>query len=335
MSDPKSFSFEPMLCEGAEHPPEGPEWRYELKLDGFRAIARKSGRSAQLWSRNQKDFTRRFPDVVKDIAELPSDTVIDGEIVALDETGKPSFNLLQGFGGGASAIVLYAFDLLMWRGQDVRLSPLEERREQLRQIIPHLPEAIRFSETFDVPLSELIREVRQHQLERIVAKRAGSEYRSGARSADWLKWRANRGQEFVIGGYIPNGDALDSILVGYYNAHDLMYAASVRAGISTQLRRAVLPQFETLRIQRCPFRNLPHRTEGHWGEGLTVAKMEKCRWIDPFIVARIEFLEWTPDNRLRHPRFAGFRREQGLPRRGPEKAVPAASTHVAHKLPSR
>jgi ATP-dependent DNA ligase len=106
-----------MLCESAELPPEGREWRYELKLDGFRAIDRKSGRSGQLWSRNQKDFTRRFPDVVKGIAELPSNTVIDGEIVALDATGKPSFNLLQGFGAGASAIVLYTFDLLTSRSR--------------------------------------------------------------------------------------------------------------------------------------------------------------------------------------------------------------------------
>jgi hypothetical protein len=121
MPSAKPFSFEPMLCESAERPPEGLEWRYELKLDGFRAI----GRSAQLWSRNQKDFTRRFPAVVNCVAELPGDTVIDGEVVALDEHGKPSFNLLQGFGGEASAIVLYAFDLLMWQGKDVRLWPLE------------------------------------------------------------------------------------------------------------------------------------------------------------------------------------------------------------------
>jgi bifunctional non-homologous end joining protein LigD len=116
MNAPKPFSFEPMLCESAERPPEGPEWRYELKLDGFRAIGRKSRRSSQLWSRNQKDFTRRFPDVVKGIAGLPGDTVIDGEVVALDENGRPSFNLLQGF-GNAQAIVLYAFDLLMLQGQ--------------------------------------------------------------------------------------------------------------------------------------------------------------------------------------------------------------------------
>jgi ATP-dependent DNA ligase len=97
---PKAFSFEPMLCEGVERPPEGRQWRYELKLDGYRAIGRKSGRSAQLWSRNQKNFTRRFPAVAKALAEIPSDTIIDGEIVALDENAKPSLDLLQGFRPG-------------------------------------------------------------------------------------------------------------------------------------------------------------------------------------------------------------------------------------------
>jgi bifunctional non-homologous end joining protein LigD len=179
----KPFSFEPMLCDSAEHPPEGREWRYELKLDGFRAIGRKSGRNARLWSRNQKDFSRRFPEVAKTLRELPDDTVIDGEIVALDEKGRPSFNLLQGF-GVAQAIVLYAFDLLMLRGEDVRLWPLDERREQLREIVQLLPDTIRFSETFNAPLSELVTAVRKHQLEGIVAKRTGSRYRPGERCAD-------------------------------------------------------------------------------------------------------------------------------------------------------
>jgi ATP-dependent DNA ligase len=108
VSTPKAFSLEPMLCEGAERPPEGREWRYELKLDGYRAIGRKAGRSSQLWSRNQKDFARRFPAIVKAIAELPDDTVLDGEIVALDKNGRPSFDLLQGFGRQAPLTVLYA-----------------------------------------------------------------------------------------------------------------------------------------------------------------------------------------------------------------------------------
>jgi DNA ligase D-like protein (predicted ligase) len=306
----KSFSFAPMLCQSAERPPEGREWHYELKLDGFRAIGRKSGRNAQLWSRNQKDFARRYPGVVKGIGELPSDTMIDGEIVALDEDGKPSFSLLQGFGSGVPLIVLYAFDLLMLHGKDVRLWSLEARREQLHALVQNLPDTIRYSETFSVPLSELMRAVKKHQLEGIISKRAGSQYRSGERCADWLKWRANRGQEFVIGGYIPNGKLLDSILVGHYNGRDLMYAGTVRAGIPPEFRRVLLQYFEELRITRCPFSNLPDRTEGRWGEGLTTEKMTLSCWLHPFFVAVIEFLEWTPENRLRHARFAGMRSDK-------------------------
>jgi ATP-dependent DNA ligase len=138
---------------------------------------------------------------------------------------------------------------------------------------------------------ELVRAVKKHQLEGIIAKRAGSQYRSGERCADWVKWRANRGQEFVIDGYIANGNVLDSLLVGYYEGRDLMYAASVRAGIPPEFRRVLVPHLEGLPISRCPFANLPDRGEGRWGEGLTASKMAACCWIHPFIVARVEFLE--------------------------------------------
>jgi bifunctional non-homologous end joining protein LigD len=205
---------------------------------------------------------------------------------------------------------MYAFDLLMLRGKDVRLWPLEERREQLHDIARRLPDGIRYSETFAVPLSELIDAMRQHQLEGIVAKRIGSPYRSGERSADWVKWRANHGQEFVIGGYVPGGAGIESILVGYYSGRDLLYAARVRAGFSTEFRRVLLPFLEELQIPRCSFANLPDRTEGRWGEGLTAAKMQACRWLEPFLVASIEFLEWTPEGRLRHPRFTGIRSDK-------------------------
>src|SRR5713101_1285904 len=165
----KALSFEPMLCEKAEQPPEGPEWRYELKLDGYRAIGFKTDGQARLWSRNGKDFIRRFPEVAKAIASLPEDTAIDGEIVALDADGKPSFALLQGFAKSAAPVVFYAFDLLILRGKDLRLSPLAERRKRLRKIVDRLPESIRYCETFTVP-AETLRVVRENGLEGIVAK---------------------------------------------------------------------------------------------------------------------------------------------------------------------
>ena len=264
---------------------------------------------AELWSRNHKNFCRRFPGVASALCELPSDTIVDGEIVALDREGRRAFSLLQGF-GEAAEIVLYVFDLLMLRGKDVRSWPLEERRAGLLEIAKQLPPSIRYSETFSVPLPELIQVVRQHRLEGIVAKRSGSPYRSAERGNDWLKWRANRGQEFVIGGYIPNDRVVDSILVGYHQDGDLMYAGRVRAGLTMPSRSFLLPHFEELRIARCPFSNLPERSEGHWGEGLTAAKMNICRWLEPFLVARIEFLEWTPERRLRHARFGGIRSDK-------------------------
>lgn len=160
------------------------------------------------------------------------------------------------------------------------------------------------------PGESLERAVREHRLEGIVAKRAGSAYRSGERRGDWLKWRANRDQEFVIGGYILIGSVVDSLLVGYYVGGDLTYAGSVRAGLPSEFRRVLLPHCEQLQIARCPFVNLPERTEGRWGEGLTAAKVSACRWLYPFLVAHIEFLESTPENRLRHPRFSGTRSDK-------------------------
>jgi ATP-dependent DNA ligase len=161
-----------------------------------------------------------------------------------------------------------------------------------------------------VPLPDLISAVRQHGFEGIVAKRAGSPYRSGERCGDWLKWLANRGQEFVIGGYIPGDDFVDSILVGYNEDRDLVYAGRVRAGLAAPSRRVLIQYFQKIRVPRCPFSNLPERAEGHWGEGLTAAKMDICRWLDPFVVARVKFLEWTPDKRLRHPLFIGIRSDK-------------------------
>jgi bifunctional non-homologous end joining protein LigD len=114
----------------------------------------------------------------------------------------------------------------------------------------------------------------------------------------------------VIGGYIRNHNAVDSILVGYYREGELKYAGQVRAGLTAASRRILLAYFEELQIRQCPFSNLPERSEGHWGNGLTAAKMDICHWLDPFVVARIEFLEWTPDHRLRHARFAGIRNDK-------------------------
>ena len=192
--------FHPMLCLAVPKLPEGPDWQLELRLDGYRGIGIKTNGRAPLASRNGKNFSERFPTVMRALNRLPDETVIDGEIVAVNADGVPSFNLLQN-GGSEHSILFYAFDLLILAGTDLRARPLEQRRSLLRELIPKLGDPIRHSETFDVPAAEHLKTVRQHGLEGIVAKRRSSTYRAGDHSGDWVKLRANQGQEFVIGGY--------------------------------------------------------------------------------------------------------------------------------------
>jgi bifunctional non-homologous end joining protein LigD len=181
-----------MLCVSTNSLPEGPEWEYELKLDGYRAIAMKTGGTVQLRSRNDKDFTARFPFIVMGLAALPIGTVIDGELVAFDSSGRPSFNALQNY-ASAHRIFYYVFDLLILEGQDLRAKPLAERRELLRsKVLPHLAEPIRYSPTLDGKLGDLIESVRQQKFEGLIAKRADSAYLSGERSGAWLKMRVNQ-----------------------------------------------------------------------------------------------------------------------------------------------
>jgi ATP-dependent DNA ligase len=163
--------FESMLCLALTKLPEGPEWQLELKLDGYRGIGIRSNGRARLASRNGKNFSERFPTIARALNRLPDESVIDGEIVAVNENGVPSFNLLQNGGGAEHTILFYAFDLLILGGTDVRSRPLEQRRALLRELIPTLGDPIRHSETFDVPAAELLVTVRQHGLEGTVAKR--------------------------------------------------------------------------------------------------------------------------------------------------------------------
>lgn len=152
--------------------------------------------------------------------------------------------------------------------------------------------------------------IREKRLEGVVTKRRDSLYESGRRSGAWVKVRANRAQEFVVAGYVPSPRSLDSILVGHYQGRDLMYAVRVRAGFASASRRLVLKAFAAIETQRCPFRNLPERTRGLWGGGLTASEMEKCIWLKPRLVATIEFLERTTEDGLRHARFVGLHEDK-------------------------
>src|SRR5215469_1537690 len=172
-------------------------------------------------------FSARFSAVTHALDALPDETLIDGEVIAVDENGRPSFNRLQNFD---RTPMFYAFDVPILAGDDLRQRPLDERRKHLGKLTHQLGDPIRFSETFDASAGDMIAVVREHGLEGVVAKRRDSLYESGRRSGAWVKLRVNRRRDFVVGGYIPRGRNFDSILVGHFEDRDLKYAASVRAG---------------------------------------------------------------------------------------------------------
>jgi hypothetical protein len=183
--------------------------------------------------------------------------------------GRPSFSDLQNLD---RAPVYYAFDLPTLSGDDLMKRTLDQRRKALRKLIRRLVDPIRFSETFDTSPSEMIAIVREQGLEGIVAKRLDSFYEPGKRSGAWVKLRVNRRQNFIVGGYMPRGASFDSILVGYYEGHEIKYATSVRAGFTPASRREVFARCSKLEAPECPFSNLPDATKGRWGAGMTALR---------------------------------------------------------------
>ena len=303
--------IEPMLLLRKDALPNGTAWLYELKFDGFRAIAFKSDGRINLRSRNNNDFNPKYPAIVKALSALPDETVIDGEIVALDESGRPSFNALQNHGSSQTPLLYYVFDLMVLAGKNVMGEPLSRRRELLEgQVLPKLREPVRYSPVLEASLPDLIESVKAQGLEGLVAKRVDSRYDPGQRSGVWQKMRVNQGQEFVIGGYTPSPKNFDALIFGYYEGGKLMYAARTRNGFTSALREQLFKKFRGFETPDCPFVNLPEKHPGRWGQGLTAAKMAECRWLKPKLVGQFEFVEWTPDDHLRHSRFVGLRTDK-------------------------
>jgi DNA ligase D-like protein (predicted ligase) len=299
--------IEPMECALVAKLPEGPDWCYEVKLDGYRAIGVKTSRDAIIYSRNGKNFNKRYPHIAEALGVLPAGTVVDGEIVALDDSGRPNFHALQHFQASASRIRYFVFDLLVLRGRNLTNMPLTKRRELMKSVLKLPSQGIRVSEQFDIAAEQILSAVRKQGLEGVIAKRKSSPYEAGKRTGSWAKMRLNRAQEFVVGGFIPGPHGVDSVIVGYYRDKKLVYVARVRNGFVPATRRTVYEKLKPLVIDRCPFVNLPETGRARWGEILDAEKMRKCVWVRPELVGVIEFLEWTEGDRLRHSNFVALR----------------------------
>lgn len=305
----KAEFIEPMDCAPVPKLIDGHDWIYEIKLDGYRAVAVKSDGRVSLFSRRRKSFDHHYPLIVEALGELPEGTVVDGEIVALDESGRPNFNLLQNFRSEASRIHYFIFDLLICNDRDLTKLPLVERRKLLKSL-KLASGRIRIAEQFEASANDMLAAVRQQGLEGVIAKRKNSLYEPGKRTGAWIKYRVNRGQELVIGGYIPGPHGFDSIIVGYFRGKDLIYVARVRNGFVPESRRQVFEKIRSLVSPTMPFANLPDTHKSRWGDELTAEKIKECVWLRPEAVAQIEFLEWTEADRLRHSKFVRLREDK-------------------------
>lgn len=305
--------IEPMKARLVDDPPGHGDWLYELKFDGIRAIAVKDGKKVSLISRNGNKLDKRFPEIADAAKELPIDEcVIDGEAVALDEEGRSSFQLLQALEmeGRKAPLRFYVFDLLQLNGKSLLNLPIEQRKQVLAKICEDVGDPIRYSGEISGDVKTLLAEVKRRGLEGLIGKQRGSKYEPGRRSGAWIKLKATNEQEFVIGGYTPPGGArkhFGAILVGYYENGKLKFAGKVGSGFTEKSLSMLYKKFRDEERDNCPFVDLPSKTAGRWGEGITPSMMNKMQWVNPKFVAQIKFAEWTRDQKLRQPVFLGLR----------------------------
>jgi bifunctional non-homologous end joining protein LigD len=306
---------EPMKALLVEELPKGPDWIYELKFDGVRALAIKDNREVKLISRSGKNLGSKYDELLEPLKNLQSkQAVLDGEIVALDENGRSSFQLLQSFqmaGVKKPPLFYYVFDLINLDGKDLTGVPLFQRKAMLETLVAKVSPAIRFSPSIKADSARLMREMKARGLEGLIGKRRDSKYEVGRRSGGWVKFKWTNEQEFVIGGYTqPKGTRthFGALLIGYYEKNKLLFAAKVGTGFDQKLLESLYNKFKNLIRPDCPFANLPEKRPG--SSGLSAAEMRRCTWLEPKLVCQVRFAEWTRDNHLRQPAFLGLREDK-------------------------
>jgi len=284
-------SIQPMLAELVGGPFTRPGWYFEIKWDGFRAIAEIHREQVRLYSRNQVDFLESFPPVVEDLKKIGFEAAFDGEIVAVDTAGKAQIRLLRNYRTtGAGRLVYYIFDLLYLEGHDLTGLPLVRRKELLKQVLPKLPH-LRISEAIPTEGAALYAKAVEAGLEGVIGKDGNSPYQMGARGRTWLKVKARAKQDFVIGGFTaPRGQpiAFGALLVGVYEDKDLIFAGRVGTGFDDAERNRIKSLLTPWTQAECPFTTRPD---------LDTAPT----WVSPHVVCSVNFIEWTEDNLLREP----------------------------------
>lgn len=291
---------DPMLCTLVGEPFNQEGWQFEIKWDGYRAIASKRGDEVKLYSRNQNDFTDKFAPVMQALQKIKHDVVIDGEIIAADEEGISHFEWLQNWQSNPRGVLQYQiFDILWCDGVDVQKMPLNLRKFLLRSIMPK-SNILQISDDVKTKGKDLFEQAQKHRLEGIVAKKEGSQYKQGVRGEDWLKIKTHLRQEVVVGGYTePRGARkyMGSLLLGVFEDGKLVYVGHSGGGIADDLRKNLVQQLSKLKRSTSPFsEKIKPNSEAHW--------------VQPKIVCEMSFSEWTQDGRMRQPKFEGLRADK-------------------------
>jgi bifunctional non-homologous end joining protein LigD len=301
---PQPRFIEPMECQRVAKLPEGEDWIYEIKQDGYRVIAVVDGYTVLLHSISGLDYTREFPNVTFALKNLKRKTIFDGEIVALDEQGRANFQELQNRKSTRLPIVYYVFDLLHETGTDLLDLPFSERRERLEEMGKNFSDPLRLNPVFNTELSPLIKQVKRLGLEGIVAKRSTSIYIPGNESYEWQKHRFNEEDTFYIGGYIPGSQGIGELLIGEFRppGKQLYFIKRLIAGLNKFNRREIYDAIQDLKTKSCPFVNLPEAASQHQ-HAITREVMAECIWTEPKQPCEVEFVERTRLRRLRHAEF--------------------------------
>jgi DNA ligase D-like protein (predicted ligase) len=303
----------PMECLEVNKVPEGGLWQYELKLDGYRTIAIKQDDEVELFSRRGSSFNSKFPSVVQSLEALRSKRfILDGEIVALDENGRHSFELLQNIKTSKAPLRFYVFDLLHIDNDNLTQSILKKRRERLEAEFPLLPESVQLSPILSGDARDVLAHVKHFEFEGVVAKRLDSIYSPGKTSEKWQKQKTQKSEDFLVGGYIPGRYGVEQLVVGEKRDGDFFFVESVKNGFVPSTRQKVFDAIKGKEIPKCPFVNLPEKKGAH---RMDREKMATVRWMKPRILAEIAFNERTQAGHLRHSKFLRLRDPADLRRK--------------------
>lgn len=293
------WHVKPMLSTLAEESFSDSDWIFEVKWDGYRAIASKYKNKIELYSRNDLDFTKDYPEIAKAMHEINHDVILDGEIVVLDDEGVPHFEWMQNWRHqNEGHLFYYAFDILWYDGKDVRDMPLIERKELLRSVLPK-DSTLRFGD-YIKDGENLFNEMKSRHMEGIMAKVAASEYKEGIRGKDWLKIKTHQRQEVVIGGFTePRGSRsyLGALIVGVYDGNDLTYVGHSGGGIADKKRKKLRETLNKIERKTSPFKKEPKPNA-------------PVHWVKPELVCEMSFTEWTSEGHMRHPKFEGMREDK-------------------------